>query len=321
MDLNRLQPSEIVEGGRKLLANENFCVEKPIIKSFNISTGPKVFIINDTAQPVGAFKYRGAVSAVEKAFQSGVQKVVVASSGSFGMAVARAAQIFRIKCSVHMPATAPSYKRDKTFALGAKVFASYTSYEEAKKAACCAVNKKTNICYIDGISDAVMIGNASLALDVCESVKSRDNFIAVIVPLGIGSLALPTAYVLQEKNFNFLLTTVEPLTHCKYAAVRNKSLKPKGGITLADGAALYKLPLYTSNFIDDLVDRAAAVDENSIISAIRFLWYKIGIQAEGAGALATAEFFSNYYYYSKFDEVWLFVTGRNISDDTFTELI
>src|SRR5437867_6525505 len=61
-------------------------------------------------QPIGAFKIRGAYTAIARVAAEGAHGVVTQSSGNHGQAVAFAARRFGLRAVVVMPASTPAVK-------------------------------------------------------------------------------------------------------------------------------------------------------------------------------------------------------------------
>ncbi len=280
----------------------------------------RLVIVDDTAQSIGAFKIRGATVAVAEAADEGAERITLASSGSFGMACATAARALGVGAIVYMPASAPASKQQAIESLGARVDATYATYEAAKDAAR-AAGEGRGTRFLDGVGSGVFRGNASLAREiVCSGIISGEP-IAVVVPLGIGSLAAPTASYLASAGVRADLVTAEPLTHCKHVAALGGHATPDERPTLADGAAVAAVPPLSAAILDEVTSAAVALSEPEIAAGIRYLWRTHGIRAEGAGALATAAYLAAPELFRPYDQVWAFVTGANIEDAAFEQAV
>src|SRR5688572_7357486 len=74
-------------------------------------------------QPVGSYKVRGAVNALEARLESGeaIESIVTASAGNFGQALAWAAKALALPITIHVPDHAARVKVDNLRRLGAAV--------------------------------------------------------------------------------------------------------------------------------------------------------------------------------------------------------
>ena len=76
----------------------------------------------ESEQPTGSFKVRGALYALAVNLQRGkIAEVVTASTGNHGAAVAYAASLLRVPCTVFLPVKPNPTKRSRIVELGASV--------------------------------------------------------------------------------------------------------------------------------------------------------------------------------------------------------
>ncbi len=80
--------------------------------------GVDLVLASETLQYTGSFKFRAAYNVASNVKQS---HIITASSGNFGQAIAYACALFKKRCTVVMPATAPKIKVDAVREYGAEV--------------------------------------------------------------------------------------------------------------------------------------------------------------------------------------------------------
>lgn len=280
----------------------------------------RLTIVDDTRQSVKAFKLRGAASAcLRYAGSTGYQ---VASSGSFGISVAHMARELKTRARVFVPISIPKVKQNVLQALGAEVVSGFKTYEEAKAAARSVASHENPICpfvYIDGINEAVMEGNGSLGLEILEASLIGPKT-AVIVPLGIGSLATPLAQLLGP---DVSLISVEPSSHCKMfrALSRDESDYSTQSTELCDGAVVESLPDVASSVLSSNLYAAVAAQDNEVAYAMKLLWETYNIRSEGAGALALSPVLFAPQILRAFDQIVVIITGGNVTDRTFRSVL
>src|SRR5699024_2147337 len=98
--------------------------------------GADVRLKCENLQAAGAFKIRGAYTAIARLGEAERQRGVIAySSGNHGQGVALAARIFGIRAVVVMPTTAPEIKRAGAERLGAEVVLEGTTSAERQQRA------------------------------------------------------------------------------------------------------------------------------------------------------------------------------------------
>lgn len=283
-----------------------------------------VFLVDDTQQEIGAFKIRGASVAVSEALRFSADEVLgvcAASSGSFGMGIASVARRLGLESTIFVPANASGKKKQRISSFGARVDDSEPTYEAAKQKARFFAEQQRGALFLDGVGWGVFKGNATLAAEVVESGLLIRGRSAVLVPLGIGSLAIPMSLFLRGSRFSSDLFLVEPLTHCKFLAELTEGLQPTHANTIADGAAVRDVPDLARGLLDGLARGAIALTEEEIIQGMRVLWEQERIQSEGAGALALGALLARPDVFDEYDQVWLIVTGRNIDSSRFQSLL
>ena len=314
-------PKEFIEASslsRSIFSKpESSLISPPRAIIKNLSLSKRLVIVDDTAQQVGAFKIRGAFAGVFSEIYRNrcISKIHVASSGSFGMSVSKVAT--GLEVFVHMPKTTPCLKQVKIRKNGASVLANYNSYEQAKAAAIACASKSQASTFIDGVSWDVFAGNATLIQDVInQGTVPRDRCL-MLIPLGIGSLLIPTALQLAQHKIFPEFIAIEPETFAKTPSYMGHSIHAPYSETIADGAAVKELPYFTIPMIVNICSGVSLISEEEITFSIQKLWTEQGIKAEGAGALAYSVISSNPSILSDFDDIWVFVTGNNIHSDIF----
>ena len=252
-------------------------------------TGANVWLKLETMQPTGSFKIRGATNAIARLRETrpDVSSVTTASAGNHGIALARAAATFGIAVRVHLPATAPAIKKDALRQYGATVIEA-PSYDEAEAHAH-AEASRPDVTFISAYSHSDVIAGAGTA--ALEMLGERPEIDAFIVPLGGGGLLSGSAIVARHCNRPIVVVGVE----AEASPVFTAALAAGGpvtvpvGTTLADGLAGNMEPdSQTFAIVRDLADRVVQVKEPSIADAMRDLESRMGVVAEGAGAVGVA---------------------------------
>ena len=100
------------EGGTQLLPVENIHLRANL---------PRLYLKNESTNPTGSFKDRPLSISVSRAKESGLETIVIASSGNAGAAAAAYAARGGLRCVVLIPAKTPAAKIAQTTAYGAKV--------------------------------------------------------------------------------------------------------------------------------------------------------------------------------------------------------
>ena len=105
----------------------------PLLRSDPLSErfGPDVWLKLENLQPSGSFKLRGLGLASERAVSRGARRLVIASGGNAGLAVAWAGRELRVPVTVVVPVTTGAPRRDLLRALGAEVEVEGAAWDEA----------------------------------------------------------------------------------------------------------------------------------------------------------------------------------------------
>ena len=266
-----------------------FVRRTPLERSAALSDmfGVAVHLKLECWQPTRSFKVRGAFSALA-ALDPGARArgVVTASAGNHGQAVALAAARFGVRATVFVPADAPRTKKHRIRALGAALDESSASYDDAEDAAV-AWAERNEATFVHAFSDdAVVAGQATVALEVLEELPDVRT---VLVPVGGGGLIAGIGVVLRDRAPHVRLLGVQSVeTRVMHDSLRAGRLVDLAVTpTLADGLA-GRIDARSLARVQELVHEIHLVEETDIAEAIRTLFVRDGIVAEGAGAVAIA---------------------------------
>ena len=247
----------------------------------------RIWLKLENLQPIGSFKLRGALSAIRAAAPAELAGgVITASAGNMGQGVAWAARELGLRATIVAPDTAPRAKLDAIERLGGAIVA--VPYEVWWQT---MVDRRYE--GLDGLfvhpveDDAVMAGNGTIGLEICEDLADFDT---VIVPWGGGGLTTGIASAVKALRPDVRVVTAEPETGAPLAAAL-----AAGGPTeiefqpsFVDGAGGPALLPSMWDRASGLVDDAVAVPLDEVAEAIRLLASRTRVVAEGAGALALA---------------------------------
>ena len=246
-----------------------------------------VWLKLENLQPIGSFKLRGALSAVRAASPSELAGgVVTASAGNMAQGVAWAAREAGVRAIVVAPDDAPRTKLDAVERLGGEIIA--VPHEVWWQT---MVDRRYE--GIDGLfvhpveDDAVMAGNGTIGLELCEDLAEFDE---VIIPWGGGGLTTGIASAVKALRPGVRIVTAEPETAAPLAASLRAG-EPTGidfAPSFVDGAGGRALLPTMWEHARELVDEAVPVPLDDVREAVRLLAGRARVVAEGAGALALA---------------------------------
>jgi threo-3-hydroxy-L-aspartate ammonia-lyase len=288
--------------------------------SLNERVGASVFFKCETAQRIGAFKFRGAYNALaqldDRARHAGVAAY---SSGNHAQAIALAAQLLGIPATIVMPHDAPAMKVAATERLGGKVIR-YDRYREDRAAICQALADEHGMTVIPPFDHPhVIAGQGTAALELFEEAGSLD---ALFMPLGGGGLLAGSLLVAEARSPACRVYGVEPLSgndgqQSLRSGVRVKIETP---VTIADGAQTQQLGRLTFPIIQRCVTDILAVSDRELVDSMRVLRDEAGIIVEPTGCLGFAGVLSRIADL-RGTRVGVILSGGNVDAAQYTSLL
>lgn len=254
-------------------------------------TGADIRLKLEIVQPGRSFKIRGALNALlaERERSGGAAtRVVTASAGNHGLALALAAKATGTEAIVYTPSTAPETKKAAIRAVGATLHDETTDYDAAEAAARAAADRE-GLRFVSPYNDPdVIAGAGTAALEIVATLPDAD---VIVVPLGGGGLASGIGLVAKAAMPRARIVGVEveastPFTAAR-AAGRIVHIEPRA--TLADGLpGNLEEDAVTFPLVQATVDDILVIKEDELREAMRGLFAIEHLVVEGAGAAATA---------------------------------
>jgi threonine dehydratase len=247
----------------------------------------RIWLKLENLQPIGSFKLRGALSAVRAAAPSELAAgVVTASAGNMAQGVAWAAREAGVRATIIAPDAAPRAKLDAIERLGGEIIS--VSHEVWWQTMVDRHYEGVDGLFVHPVEDeAVMAGNGTIGLELCEDLAEFDE---VIIPWGGGGLTTGIASAVKALRRGVRIVTAEPETAAPLAASLRAG-EPTGiefTPSFVDGAGGRALLPTMWEHAQGLVDEAVAVPLDDVAEAMRLLASRARVVAEGAGALALA---------------------------------
>ncbi len=298
----------------------------PLVESQSLSAraDTPVFLKLEIVQPTGSFKLRGATSALARLAEQGCRKVVTASTGNHGRAVAYAARALGIDATVCMSTLVPDNKVKAVRALGAEARIIGKSQDEAELEALRLVREE-GFAYVPPFDDLhVIAGQATIGLEIVEALPDVAN---IVVPLSGGGLFAGIAFAAKSANRAIGLTGV---TMARGAAMHasleaGRPVQVEEVETLADslGGGIGLENRYTYALTRDLIDEAVLLDEASIARGITHAYRHERLVVEGAAAVGIAALLDGALPAGRIKRgpLVLVVTGANIDMDQHRRIV
>ena len=279
-----------------------------------------VFCKLEVVQPTSSYKIRGAFNAVMRVFEEGLadDRLITASAGNHGRALAYAANMYQLPLVVFIPADAPRAKVDAIRRLGADL-RRCASYDEAERQAK-AYAQDGRGRYISPYSHPdVIAGAGTVGLELIEQEPSLDT---VVVPVGGGGLISGIAIAIKAVSPSTRVIGVEVAASCPFtrslAAGRIVPIDVRP--SLADGLTGNLDPdTITFDIVRDLVDEIVVVDEPDLRAALADVAAHEHLIVEGAAAAAPAALLSGRI--KPAGRVAVVLTGANIDPERLVEVL
>lgn len=247
-----------------------------------------VFVKPEMLQRTGAFKFRGAYNFLSNMAPADRARGVVApSSGNHGQAVAYAARMYGVPCTVVMPTTVTSAKRAGAERYGATIeLAGTTSLERAARAD--ALAQETGAVVVPPFDDPrIIAGQGTLGLEIVDDLPTVGT---VLVPVGGGGLSSGVAAAIKLRQPNARVIGIEPSGARKLSAARAAgapvTLPSSSG--LPDGLLGVRIGNRNFAHLERFCDDVVQVDDAAIRCAMRFLLDRMKLVAEPSGAITMA---------------------------------
>ncbi len=305
---------EIRDAARRIAG---IAVRTPLLAS----PWPGLWLKPEGLQPIGAFKIRGAMTAMSRLDPDVRARGVIAhSSGNHAQAVAYAAKVFGVDAHIVIPENAPPRKVEATRVLGATVELVPVEQRFSRPAELAALTGKAMIAPFDDRN--VIAGQGTIGLEIAEDAHLvPGGLAAVLVPVSGGGLISGIAAALAALLPAVKVIGVEPelagdAAESFRAGERRAWVPADTARTIADGLRTFSVGELPWEHIRTQVHDIITVTEKEILDATRRLALEARLVAEPSGAVATAGFLYHRDQLPAGNTVAV-VSGGNIDPDVF----
>jgi len=283
------------------------------------SGASRLFLKCESLQETGSFKPRGALNVVlSLPAESRARGLITVSAGNHAQAVAWAARVVAVPCTVVMPVDAPRSKSDAVRGHGATIVAHEdraTLFDRLREE-----QARTGATFVHPFDDPTgLAGAGTVGLEVVEQVADVE---CVVVAIGGGGLMAGVACAVKALRPACRVIGVEladgpGMTPALAAGKPVPVTRPR---TFADGLTppfVGALPLAVAR---THVDEIVLVTEGEIMTAMRALLTRARLFVEGAGAAATAALLAGKVRAAAGATVVSIVSGGNMDPERLVEL-
>jgi threonine dehydratase len=282
--------------------------------------GFKVLLKCENLQPIGAFKIRGAYTAIARlAPEVRGRGVITYSSGNHGLAVTYAADLLGIRAVIVMPETAPRVKVDGVRKKGGEVvFAGTTTVHRRTKAE--EIVAQEGLVMIPPFEHAdVIAGQGTCALEILEQCP---DVATIAVPVGGGGLLAGIATAVAAEKPAVRVVGVEPVGAAKFTAALRSGhpVSLDSTESLADGLKPLSIGEVPWAHLYNVVRDTALVNDEDLAAAVRYLHKDVMLRTEPSGAATTAAVMAGRISNLQ-GPVVAIVSGGNVDPDLFARLV
>jgi threonine dehydratase len=234
----------------------------------------------ETANPIRSFKGRGTDYLLHR-LGGEEERLVCASAGNFGQGLAYSARKRNVPLTVFAAQSANPHKVESMRRLGAEVRLEGEDFDEAKAAARALAKSEGWRFVEDGREVEIAEGAGTIALELCRWPEPLD---ALLVPLGNGALLSGVgAWIKAHAPSTEVIGVCAEGAPAMALSLREGVMRTTEKVdTIADGIAV-RVPIKQA-----LSDLSGVVDDESMVRAMRLLFWKMGLVVEPAGAAGVA---------------------------------
>ncbi len=280
--------------------------------------GVNLTIASETFQHTGSFKFRAAYNVAAHVPQ---KKIITASSGNFGQALAFACSLLNKSCIVVMPSTSAQVKVDAVREYGGQVdlvqVESKSRAERVKELASEYPDAYVASAYDDPL---VIQGNASLGEELA---AMKENFDVIVAPVGGGGLTSGIITGIRSSSKAIRVVGAEPLLANDAARslregriIRYES-EPQ---TIADGTRTISLGESNWKILRDGIAAIVEVPEEKIVEATRLLFSLANLKAEPTGALSLGAVLTQPSLFRD-QSVCCVISGGNVDPEVYRRIL
>ncbi|MGE0354797.1 MAG: threonine/serine dehydratase [Gemmatimonadales bacterium] len=293
----------------------------PLLEAPGLSheLGVPVWLKCENMQPMGAFKIRGAYTAIARLTpEERARGVITYSSGNHGQAVAYAAKLLGIRSVIVMPETAPKIKVEGVKGFGGEViFAGTTSQDRLTRAE--ALVAEQGLTMIPPFEHPdVIAGQGTCGLEILEQCPEVET---ILVPVGGGGLLAGIATAVAALKPGVRVVGVEPTGAGKLQAAlaAGEPVRLEKTRSLADGLLPLSIGIMPFAQLKGLVRESVLVSDEDLARAVKYLFADARVRAEPSGAATTAALLARRTTVT--GPTVAVVSGGNVDPELFERLV
>ena len=292
-------------------------IRSPLVQLKTGGRSSDIFLKLENLQAIGAFKVRPMGNVLLNADSATLQNgVYTASSGNSGLGLAWIAKELGLAATVYAPETAPPGKLTAIRKFGAEI----RTLPDGKWWQIIENSGHPDDpgMYVDAVRNpSAMAGNGTIGLEIVDQAPDVET---VIVPFGGGGLSCGIAAAIRALRPDTRVIVAEsdaatPLTAALQAG-RPETVEVKPSFISGAGAPSVLEEMWP--LVRELVDDTVVVSVADVAAAMKLLFERNKIVAEGAGAIALAAALANERDWGK---TVCIISGGNIDSDLLVTVL
>ena len=272
-----------------MISKENW-TPTPLLKANIISDyfNSEIWLKREDCSPVKSFKLRGTLSVLSDLVKQGnkINKIVAASAGNYGLAIAEACKRNNISCVIYVPENANKSKVQRIKLTGSEVVKIGNDFDDAKLHGKKYAEDAGDIFLEDGDLDGMHVGAGTIGTEI---INSGIDFDYIFVPIGNGSLIAGIGKAFKDSKSKAQIIGLIPSESLSmYLALKGENYENQTADTIADGLSV-RIPVIASvNRVRKIVDDILLVEEKLLLKSMKsFIDYE-NLLVEPSSAITLA---------------------------------
>lgn len=291
-----------------------------IQKGLSDIVGATIYVKEEYESPVRSFKARGALTLTEHlAAQGKISRVLTASTGNHGSAMAYACSQYGLPLTVGVPVGADESKVALIKKFGVDLEFIGRDLDETKKLMLRRSLPSGHVFIEDGDCPQIVAGTSTIGREIVRELSGIDM---VLVPVGNGALigGIGSAVKAFDASVKVIGVQSEGAPCMTLSFQAGKPLDTKELNTFATGMAVRVSIPTAVDLMFEVVDDMMLVSETDLKKAMGLFYTATGVLLEGAGAAALAGAVK-IQDSIKDNRICLIASGSNLDDQLKQEIM
>ncbi|PYP87145.1 MAG: threonine dehydratase [Blastocatellia bacterium AA13] len=280
--------------------------------------GAQVTLATETFQHTGSFKFRAAYNL---AYQVPQKKIIAASSGNFGQAMAYACKLLGKWCTIVMPHNSAEVKIAAVREYGGNADLVNTRIKSRAARVDELASEHPDAYVASAYDDPLVInGNASLGEELCRLSRSFD---CIVAPIGGGGLTSGIVTGVRQSGKSIEVIASEPLLandaarSLREGHIVSNEAEPQ---TIADGARTVSIGKHNWEILKQGLSSIVETPEENIKEGVRLLFSLANLKCEPTGALSIGALLTRPELFQG-RSVCCVISGGNVDSRVYLDLI